>query len=860
MKKSSLLLVLSSLALISCGESSSSIFDNSQEESTTSGSVISASIPDEEEEEYVIKIVAQSNVTITSSKEKAKQGETITLTVSVDDGFKLVALLMNGEALTVINNQATFIMPNESATISATLSVDGDVTLQGGLVGVLKEEVKGSGLYVARNIKVSGETPFSFVVGNQALSMSDVDPNKCFASISSNYGHTKTGTYDENLRIAGGATYDFYYDDNADVDAGRCYVKKVSQDALPSDVGSFGALFDGQARSESTMNVDGVSSISYSNGITDTKYEYTNFTNGSKALVTKLSNGSSKGVVSKKIKDNVYSVVDTYVEYGENYATGLNSSSYSSKYAIVDLESSVADGYSKFQKARHEAEFEAHKFSHGLESLRFDIMDAYYIGFDSSTYGTDGLGLFDRKVVSTAKAKGFDVALDSYREIDTSNSTNVSDSDKETSYYLYDVDISFDKAGRPLSGTYVGKKFGKDAYDFSTHTLIDPTKFTTIGDLSFTFTYGDATKENDFDDTSYFTSSLTAAIYDENLGEDYKNKNAIQLKSSDTNISSYLTLTSDKTTALDLSNFVIMASSDTSVIGPRNTFEPFYFVTKKGGKAILTIGNPALPELPSVQIEVEVVANITVRGFYMTGENGMYTSLLQRSDAFTIETGCKYKFRVYGSPKDVDVPFSITADKDLIDISVTYEKDGHYYITYDARKAKVTSQETIKVTLDSPYYGEGESKTVFTVYLLPGKSIDPIGTWYAASSYDDNGNPTGYNSKIVANIKEYDATKASETMSSIVCNNVTYNFSFSIDSDTNSWKIGNKKSSSLSFNLMIDETDNGYLGIALQTEGSWGGMDSITEGEDVLGSMSYDDETGEYSAQYQIFVPSSFKR
>lgn len=858
MKKSSILLVLSALMLASCGETSSS-GDNDTKDDSNTGSVVTPSIPDEEDEEYVIKIVTQSNVTITSSKEKAKQGETITLTVAVDDGFKLVALLMNGEALNVVNNQATFVMPNQSAIITASLSADGDVTLQGGLVAVLKEEVSGSGLYVARNVKVNSETPFSFVVGNQALSMKDVDPNRCFASISDNYGHDKTGTYDENLRIVGGATYDFYYDDNADTVGGRCYVKKVSQDVLPSDVGSFGALFDGRARSETTMNVEGVSSISYSNKINDTKYEYTNYTNGSKALVSKISNGTSKGVVSKKIKDNVYSVVDSYVEYGENYATGLNASAYASKYAIVNLESDINTNYSNYQKAKHQVEFEAHKFSHGLESLRFDIMEAYYIGFDSSNYGTEGLGQFDRKVVSTAKASGFGVALDSYREIDTSMSTNVSDSEKETSYYLYDVDVSFDKAGRPLSGTYVGKKYGKDAYDFSSHTLTDPNKYTTIGDLSFSFTYGEVSKENDFDDTAYFTSSLTASIRDELLGDEYKDKNAIQLKSGDTNVSSFLSLTSDKTTALDLSNFVIMASSDPSVIGPRNSFEPLYFVTKKGGTTTLTIGNPAVTSAPKVQIEVEVVTNITVRGFYMVGENGMYTPLLERSDAFTIETGCKYKFRVYGSPKEVDVPFTITADKNLLDISVTYEKDGHYYITYDAKNAHVDSTETVKVTLDSPFYEEGASKTVFTVYVLPGKTISPVGTWYAASSYDDNENPTAFDSSIVASIKEYDSSNATETMSSIVCKGVTYNFSLTIDPNTNAWKIGNKKSSAGSFVLKIDETDNGYLGIALQVEGVWGGMDSGTDATDVLGSLTYDEETGEYSAQYQVFVPSTFK-
>ncbi|MCI7213707.1 MAG: hypothetical protein MR467_06170, partial [Bacillales bacterium] len=442
MKKTTLLLVLSALGIASCGvtpstsETPSTNPDTQGSTNTTTSTLVST----EEEEEYVIKVSVPSNIQVTPSKTKAKEGEEITLTVTIDEGFELVSLKANDEVLTVTNGTASFVMPNRSVSITATLSVTGDVTLQGGIVAVLKEETPDSGLYVARNIKVASTTSFSFKVGGQTLNVVDIDTTKCFASLGT--GNTSTG----NVSIAGGATYDFYYDDNADPEMGRCYIKKVSQDTLPSDVGTLANLFDGRIKAEDTMNVSGVSSIIYSNKITDTKYEYSNYSNGSSAKVTKVSTGDDKGFVSKKINGDVYSVVDSYVEYGENPSYNLNTKAYASRYGLVDKESDIT--YSKYQMSRGEAEYEAHRFSHGLNSLRFDIQNAYYVGFDSSaTTGTEGLGAFDRKVTSTAGAKGFKVSLDSYREIDTTNSTNVDDSEKEVSYYLYDVDFNFDKAG-----------------------------------------------------------------------------------------------------------------------------------------------------------------------------------------------------------------------------------------------------------------------------------------------------------------------------------------------------------------------------------------------------------------------------
>ena len=412
-----------------------------------------------------------------------------------------------------------------------------------------------------------------------------------------------------------------------------------------------------------------------------------------------------------------------------------------------------------------------------------------------------------------------------------------------------------------MSGTYTAKKYGKDAYDFSSHTLTNPDKFTLIGSLEFTYTYGAADKLNEVDDSMYLSSSISATFTDGLLGSEYEGKNALQLKSADTDVNEFMTLTSNAPKALDKSNYVIMASSDPTVIGPRSANEPLRFATKKAGKATLTIGNPGVPSAPKTTVEVEVVTNITVWGFYMVGENGFGTpENLIAADKVAMETGTKFRFRVYGTPKGVDLPFTITVDKpDVMNIWAEANKDGHYYINYDATKSVISAQTEIKVTINSEFYYEGSKPTVFTVVLVPGSSFSPVGTWYMATKYASDGTPTACDKNVIADIKLYEDSE--ETLSSITYKNVTYKFSFTINENTKKWTFGNKSSTNdSSFGVYMSETDDGYLGIALVEFGVWTGQETGTSDTDILGSVVVDEESGDPTIQYQVFVPSSFAK
>ena len=378
-KPTSLLLVMSALALAACGGNqtsssstgvpSSTGTDTDSSDTTPIGGDSSSTSTTPEATTYIIRINNVSGATVTADKERAAEGETVNLTVVVDDGYTLKSLTYNGNALTVdAEGHASFVMPNRSVTISISLSIDGDVTVQGDIAAVLKEEQTGSGLYVARNIKVASDAQFSFYVKSTELSVIDVDYTKCFANVESAYNDA-----DGQLILAGGATYDFYYDENADPAAGHCYIKKVHQDVLPSDVNTFHALFEGRVRSESTMNLDGVSKIAYTNATNDVKYEYANYTDGSHAEAVKVSDGTSLGVVNKvyDASRDYYRTVDSYVEWGEKHYYGANTTAHAGKYGVVATEGDIESDYIRYQVSEHDANYLAHSFSHGMESLRF---------------------------------------------------------------------------------------------------------------------------------------------------------------------------------------------------------------------------------------------------------------------------------------------------------------------------------------------------------------------------------------------------------------------------------------------------------------------------------------------------------
>ena len=888
--KQSLLILSLTMLLASCGGgNTSSLTSATTTEAGTSGATTSqagtsttsegqqsgaetseaTSQSTPEEETYAIAVQVPSDIVLELNKTRAAKGEKIEIKVkSIEQGFELVSLKANNSALTAdANGIYSFIMPNRAVTITVELKVNGDVILAGEISVKLEEEVPGSGLYVARNVKVATNAGFSFNAFGKRLSMVDIDHTKCLADI----GYTSSNNKDIAMKLAGGSTYDFFYDVNADKTAGRCYVRRVKVDTYPSDPSTLLSLFDGHSRSESTVNPAGVIEVNYANGVTDVSYQWNDYADGSLGVAKKVSDGSQIGINYRKIDSGVYKMADTYLEYKEHRVPGTSDTKKSARLGIVDKTEDIQEGYGRFTTTSHDAEFYAHHSGHATESIRYDLMDSFFIGFESDPdIGTEGLGLNDRKITSEAEVGGFVVTIDSYREIDTLSNVNVPQADKEQSYYKYDATLHFDEASQFLSATYLAKRYSELGYSFATHSIIDPSAFTVVGELNVVYTYGEALGVMNYDDSNLFSSSIEATVFDANVKDPaLEGKNAIAVAgdtSSDT-VNEHMTLTSnlgEDDAFLDVNNYTIIDYEDSELVYLRSKSDPFTILPRAEGKVNITVGNPMVESAPKYTFELNIEDAIKIRNFYLVGENGPWSASQEQLDtsiSFTMPAGRVRRFRVMGSLGDIkNVPFTpVSNDPDIV-VS-RYVKDNQAYILFDATKAPIDSNKTVKVTLESDRYDSAwasSQPTVITITLVPGSSFNPYGDWYLINSFDESKLPykaTSVNKSYALSVKDYnvDQQVSTLTITGTGGKTATYSFGLHLNEETGLAEVTKLPNGNVS-ELYLAETIDGYLGIILiANDATWSGLDEVTDSTIVLGNLSYDDEGNLENAEYASF-------
>ncbi len=73
--------------------------------------------------EYAVRLGNFENMSVKADKTSAEEGEKVNLTVSVNYGYQLVELKMNGAALTVAGGKAEFTMPASAAEITASATL-----------------------------------------------------------------------------------------------------------------------------------------------------------------------------------------------------------------------------------------------------------------------------------------------------------------------------------------------------------------------------------------------------------------------------------------------------------------------------------------------------------------------------------------------------------------------------------------------------------------------------------------------------------------------------------------------------------------------------------------------------------------
>ena len=100
-----------------------------------------------QKEKHEITVQVPEHCTYTLSATEATKGETITLTLTPEEGWAVVSVTLNGEEIPVVKNEVTFVMPEEDVTLIVTLSEGYPVTIEN--VGSIEGYLVDAGAIVA---------------------------------------------------------------------------------------------------------------------------------------------------------------------------------------------------------------------------------------------------------------------------------------------------------------------------------------------------------------------------------------------------------------------------------------------------------------------------------------------------------------------------------------------------------------------------------------------------------------------------------------------------------------------------------------------------------------------------------------
>lgn len=716
---------------------------------TTGGETTTATSSSEEPEQYTIKIVQAAGLTVTANKTKALEGETITLTVSVKTGYILDKLYKDTEELTVTNGTASFTMPADDVKIHATMSVDGDMSIDGEVAAPLAKE---GNIYVARNIPVSATSKFYFKVkvgeNSTRLGYSYLNLYKSFANITSAFSSSSDTTVnldgkDVMMSLGGNASYDFYYDPS---DASYpLYVQRVAVTTAPTNSDMLYNLFDSSVYSESAVNPNDVKTVTFYDSISQNHYSYERYTDSSLATVTKEGNDTPYAYVYKSLDSDVLTVVDNYIEavkttdpYGIStymYAdtTAMDDTAkYSGKYLVSDsVEEDWQFNRQSYRAPTRNSEFFATSNSHSMHSIDMN----QYASYRSSFTIEDDLKFANVDISSVTNADGsFTTTVKSYKTYDPDNSASTFKLMSAKTHIEYDVVMTFDKRGAILTGTYKEMKYGADAYDFTNNKFLTDGENmgTLVKRMSYAYTYG-TPKEGKptFDTSKYFASGISAVITN-SLGTnkvtsgDYINNRA--------DSENLVTVTPTNSTALDTWEWGVVASDNAAVYLP----DGYLASNAKGwvsnpdyeGTVNLTVSNYAYPTQTPVTLAVTMVLG-TYHSLFLNDYNNRYVTT---ADSCYVEMGNKIEITLDTSPD---------YNRSLAGVTIAYSTEGVITASIDVARRKlvinalaasVTADTVIKLTLNSSHYQSGWGPSVISVTVQPGtpsliNAAYLVGTW-----------------------------------------------------------------------------------------------------------------------------------
>lgn len=739
---------------------------------------------------YKVIVVAHEAVTYSVNKNEAEAGEEVILTISnVANGFYISEVTLNTSTTLAPENDGVtykFNMPRRSATITIKVGVSGNITIQGDVAAVLSETEEGSGLYVARNVRVessSSAKKFSFVVGDTKLSPLALDARKSFGNYPLTYGDEYA------FSIPGGASYDFYYDSN--IEDKPCYIKRVAVNDLPNNAEALAdILVDGYTvGSEPAMYIDNLVGINYTHRVNDgdnsfnQKYEWKKYSETLtfatiEDLMADEEDANKYQYVYRSYDETnkVYTVVDTYSKYvGESKANDdyfrasyNNNTAYSARYSVFNGSS---DDAGRFSKEERDVYAELTAPSHNPAYLSDgDIGRSYRWGVSSDS--NDEISYGNVSVTSETLGSGFKTLIRTTVEYNSNEGTYTSDHHEGV---VFEGDLEFDGRGALLKMTYKKTSYNKDQWNFTTHKPATGQSGTIKERISSTYTYGDyASGTPSFDVTPYFISSLDEIKFfnsqtSGNLDNDESYlglKESIYLHDGTGEPSSNLArLSYSPSTALDLWEYGPTKSDNDAVISHLATDLYYQMTTVSKGSANVTFTNhlTGAGAGASKTIKVNVEPTVKIRGFYIQytweeNRDGTYTDVDTSSSA-TVHANGQYKFAIRVSPSNAETLYHATSSNS--DVLVVTSADNSKDLIIDTTPGKdITSTVKVNVVIhfeenaDPSFSSTGT--TILTFNVLPA-TASPVGLWkvvdepnypntsmrFTTEAYSGSGAPSG---------------------------------------------------------------------------------------------------------------------
>lgn len=894
MKKNKLLLIaLTAIAMVGCGKTTSdsstkgsdtpttdTSHDSDKGNTSSSGSSDTGGSTDPVKTKYNIVLEDDSRYTIAfegGEKKTAEKGETLTFTVTPAAGFTLAHVYIDGTEITGTDGKYTFTMPGHDIRITVSLSVEGDVTIQGGVTAVLN--LGEDGVYRANDVLVSSDVAISFCVKGKDGSLTQldswlIDRTKTLADVEPAYNK------EYKLSLAGGFKYNFAYDPSATL---PCTIVRSEVVSLPNTASSLEHLFQGKIKSENTQTLQGLTHVTYTNSKMAISYDWKKY-NDNKSLAT-IKDTSGKGIadkyVYKAVDGDMYTVVDTFDR--NNYDVDAweiagkdDTYAFSGNYKISDVDTSrnrntATDVYEVDYTSDYMnsilVNYDLNKTDFDLESLDFDIDSAYRVQMSvgdeityvklniSSTQNTDG---------------GFTTTIDSARIYDaTAVASNASYGITDKYYDTYAVTLKFTKDGKILSGSYLDTRYSEGNYTLSGNDVTVTGTGKVMKELSFTYEYG---TEYDmlqaFDTTPYFTTSIDPTVRNEKTaGTETGNIVSVgdALEEGRKLNTTLVELNALPTTALDTWQYHILTSSNENIIRWDDTYRNF---TAFGdGTADLTFGK-FVNDNAKKTVSVTSKASYSIRNFYV--DNSRRTDVT-RSDQMAAYEGEKEtytlcamaeaqdpKYTVSGNvipPSDLTFTLTVhgTTTADTSGLKVTYNPAGKYNstITLDATDVHIDSDLVLDLTVNTSMYAKyttssgsevTDGPTVFTVYLFEQDNAATIDTIQGNWSYTSEDNKTTASLSFTKNATSDSAYSSSYPYTgSLNVNGTVYDFYYGFDNHTYAIKVHFTKANV--YGGMGYYADEDVVAVCVYSESY-----SVDSGEynvdttDIIGGVETDDE------------------